>query len=205
MPSTRQVISDAQIAGAAKGAGFSGNNLVIAVAVALAESGGNTRAHNPRGLDNSYGLWQINMLGQMGVERRKAFGIRSNEELWDPNVNARAAKKIHSWQGWSGWTTYTSGRYRIYLNRARKAAGNPSAASGGAVDAQQAGLIPGLNEISLFFEIISDGGVWIRIGMFVAGGILLLLGLFQLSGQAGKAKMLLDFIPGGKVAKKAVK
>lgn len=205
MPSSG-TLSDAQIAGAAKAAGFSGEALAKAVAVALAESGGNPRAHNAVPPDNSYGLWQINMLGSMGPARRKQFGLSSNSQLFDPVTNAKAAYAISS-QGknFRPWTTYTSGAYLRYLSRARKAAGNPSSAPGGVAGATPAGFIPGLDEVTTFFDILTDSGTWIRVGMFVAGGILLLLGLFKLSGQTDKAMALLDFVPGGKVAKKAVK
>ena len=49
-------LSMTQIAGYAKQAGFSGNALVTAVAVAMAESSGNTSVVNSLGCT---GLWQI--------------------------------------------------------------------------------------------------------------------------------------------------
>lgn len=109
---TAGTLSVGQIAGYAAKAGFTGKDLSIAVAVALAESGGNPRAHNGKAPDDSYGLWQINMLGSMGPERRKRFGIASNDELYDPTVNAKAAYSIWRQSGWGAWTTYTSGKYK---------------------------------------------------------------------------------------------
>jgi hypothetical protein len=106
-------LSQQQIAVYAKSAGMP--NPVLMSAIAMAESGGNPRAHNPVGLDDSYGLWQINMLGAMGPARRKQFGITSNTQLYDPAVNARAAAKILSGQGLKAWTTYTSGAYKKYM------------------------------------------------------------------------------------------
>ena len=49
--------------------GFSGNGYRIMAAIAMAESGSNAEAHNDNANtgDNSYGLWQINMLGSMGA------------------------------------------------------------------------------------------------------------------------------------------
>ena len=86
-------------------------------AIGLAESGGNPRAHNPNAStgDNSYGLMQINMLGAMGPERRAAFGIQSNEELFDPLTNMKAAKKIFDSQGLGAWSVYKSGAYKQHL------------------------------------------------------------------------------------------
>jgi murein DD-endopeptidase MepM/ murein hydrolase activator NlpD len=210
MPAQRQVISDAAIAGAAKSAGFSGDALVKAVAIAMAESGGNIYAHNAVPPDNSYGLWQINMLGAMGPERRKRFGLKSNEELYDPGVNAKVAYAFYkSRGGFADWSTYTGGSYLGYLPRARKAAGNPAEApSAGGVE--QTGLSNPLSwpgAITDFFGLITDPVTWKRVGMFVGGGILLAIGLFMLSGQADRAGqalgMAVDFIPGGKALKGA--
>ena len=51
----RKVISDAEIAAAALGAGFKGAAATKIVAIALAESSGNIYAHNAVPPDNSYG------------------------------------------------------------------------------------------------------------------------------------------------------
>jgi hypothetical protein len=105
-----------QIASHARAAGFTGNDINIAVAVALAESGGDTHAHNPVPPDDSYGLWQINMLGSMGPERRKRYGLAKNDDLYDPAVNARVARGIWNGSGWKAWTTYTRGTYKRFMN-----------------------------------------------------------------------------------------
>lgn len=110
----------ADIAGYAHGAGFRGSDRVTAVAVALAESGGDTQAHNSTPPDDSYGLWQINMLGDMGPDRRRRLGIDANSALFDPIVNAQAAKMIHAGSGWKAWTTYTSGAYSQYRMEAEQ-------------------------------------------------------------------------------------
>jgi len=77
-------------------AGFKGQGLKTAWAIAKRESGGRPEAYNPDRStgDNSYGLFQINMLGDMGPSRRKQFGIQSNEQLLDPNINAKAAYQM---------------------------------------------------------------------------------------------------------------
>lgn len=118
-PATAKLTAS-QVAGVARQAGFPESEIPTAVAVAHAESGFNPRAHNAVPPDNSYGLWQINMLGSLGPGRRKAFGISSNDALFDPATNARAAHKI--WEGggksWRPWTTYTHGTYKAYINDA---------------------------------------------------------------------------------------
>lgn len=109
------------IASVAAAAGFSGEALRIAIAVALAESGGNPQAHNSRPPDDSYGLWQINMLGALGPQRRAAFGLSANSDLFDPMTNARAAFAVSGGgSNWNPWSTFnprngTTPKYLAYL------------------------------------------------------------------------------------------
>jgi len=98
-------------------AGFRGNGLKMAYAIAMAESSGNAHAHNPNAGtgDNSYGLFQINMLGAMGPERRARYGLSSNEDLYDPLTNARIAYKMsRGGTHWTDWSTYNHGQYKAY-------------------------------------------------------------------------------------------
>ncbi|PRY44561.1 type VII secretion target [Umezawaea tangerina] len=114
-------LSPERIARYAQDAGFRGQDLTIAVAVALAESGGDPRAHNATPPDDSYGLWQVNMLGAMGPERRRELGLRSDSELFDPAENAKAANRISGdGRSWTPWSTYTSGAYKKHLEAARR-------------------------------------------------------------------------------------
>ena len=113
-------ISVLQLKQLATNAGFSQNEIPIMVSIAMAESGGNSKAHNKVPPDNSYGLWQINMIGELGPDRRKRYGISSNEKLFDPTTNARVAKKIREEQGLGAWTTYTGGEYKKFLSISSK-------------------------------------------------------------------------------------
>lgn len=125
----KQSVSD--LVKLAKEAGFNDQQAPIMAAIAAAESGGNPRAHNPnaRTGDNSYGLWQINMLGRMGPERRRLFGIQNDEDLWDPKINARAAKKIFDMQGFNAWSVYKTGKHIPFLGTAQRAAGSQNSSS----------------------------------------------------------------------------
>lgn len=99
-------------------AGFTGPQLQMARAIMLAESGGRATAYNPNAGtgDNSYGLFQINMLGAMGPARRRQFGLPSNEALFDPLTNAKVAYQMSKGgTDWSPWSTYKSGAYRKYM------------------------------------------------------------------------------------------
>lgn len=103
----------------ARQAGFDPKISPTIAAISLAESGGNPKAHNPTYPDNSYGLMQVNMLDepgyQLGAERRNRYGLQSNEELFDPLTNMRAAKDIYDSQGLEAWSVYSSGAYKKHL------------------------------------------------------------------------------------------
>lgn len=110
----------------ARSVGIPEEKVSTMVAIALAESGGDPTIDTVKsGSDPdkknefSLGLWQINMLGRMGEERRKQFGISSNEELYDPVVNAKAALAILNSQGLSAWGAYTNNSYKNYLPAAQ--------------------------------------------------------------------------------------
>lgn len=104
-------ISAQEVARYAYEAGFRGEDLVKAVAIAGRESGFTPRILNPDAGtgDQSYGLMQINMLGDLGPERLKAFGISSNSQLYDPLTNMNAAYMLY--QG-RGNTFYDWGPYK---------------------------------------------------------------------------------------------
>lgn len=103
-------------------AGFPRHELATMVAIAMAESGGRATAHNPNRStgDDSYGLWQINMIDSLGPERRRQFGISNNQALFDPSINAMAAKKVREAQGFAAWSVYRSGAYKEYLPAAER-------------------------------------------------------------------------------------
>ena len=110
----------------ARSVGIPEEKVSTMVAIALAESGGDPTIDTVKsGSDPdkknefSLGLWQINMLGRMGEERRKQFGISSNEELYDPVVNAKAALAILNSQGLGAWGAYTNNSYKDYLPAAQ--------------------------------------------------------------------------------------
>jgi len=107
----------------ARSAGFPTEQAVIMAAIAMAESSGRARAHNNNRStgDDSYGLWQINMIDRLGPERRRQLGIGSNDALFDPATNARAARQVYLSQGFGAWSVYKNGAYRQYLPEARRA------------------------------------------------------------------------------------
>lgn len=88
--------------------GFRGDRLKQAWAVAMKESTGRPRSHNNNSAtgDNSYGLFQINMIDSLGPARKKQFGLESNADLFDPIRNAEIAffmsNKGKNWSSWNG-------------------------------------------------------------------------------------------------------
>lgn len=101
-------------------AGFRGDALEVAFAVAMAESSGKPTAYNDDEStgDDSYGLFQINMLGDMGPERRKLYDLKKNDELFDPLTNARVAFRLsEEGKNWKPWTMYTNGGYQKFYDK----------------------------------------------------------------------------------------
>tara|TARA_R110002012_G_scaffold282840_1_gene472676 strand:- start:841 stop:1707 length:867 start_codon:yes stop_codon:yes gene_type:complete len=92
--------------------GFTPEEAPLVSRIAMGESSGKSTAFNGKGRDQSYGIMQINMLGDMGPERRAQFGISSNEDLYDPLTNMKAAHSIYKQQGWEAWGAYTNGSYQ---------------------------------------------------------------------------------------------
>lgn len=92
-------LSPGEIYSLARNAGFPAEQAVKMTAIALRESSGKTDAFNGDAStgDRSYGLWQINMYGNLGPARMRQFGLTNEAELLDPQVNARAAYQI--WNG----------------------------------------------------------------------------------------------------------
>jgi hypothetical protein len=172
-------------------AGWRGNDVVTATAVARAESGYRTDAEGPKlcGKGGARGLWQINIC------------VHNCPNYNDANANAACAHKIFQSQGWKAWEAYTNGRYKAFLSSATKAYANiqsdakkegktldqkMSEISGkagvpGDIVADAAGaastIIPGVKEIGEFFNALTQGNTWIRVGEGALGLLLLVVGV----------------------------
>ena len=90
--------------------GFEGKALKTAWAVVMRESRGHPTSHNKNANtgDNSYGLFQINMIGSMGADRLAKFqdkvGITKMADLFDPVANAKAAYYMTAGgKDWGSW------------------------------------------------------------------------------------------------------
>ena len=109
-----QVLTEGQVAELARRAGVPEDKIPLMVNIAKRESGLRPGAHNPNRStgDNSYGLWQINMINEpgyrLGEERLRQFadiGVTAPEDLKDPWKNTQAMARILKSSGTGAWTT----------------------------------------------------------------------------------------------------
>jgi hypothetical protein len=105
-------LTAARVAEIARAAGFTGDALVRAVAIAGRESsfrpGARRTDNDPAAMTGDFGLWQINY-SNLTPEFMAAIGASSREDLLDPAINAAAAFRLSS--GGTSWTSwgYTPG------------------------------------------------------------------------------------------------
>ena len=119
-PPSGKTFTIGQLKELALSVGFNEKNASIAAAVAMGESGGNPSNKNFKRPDKSYGLWQINMIDDLGPARMKEFGLQREDQLFDPVTNAKAAFKISGGSNWNPWTVYTKGIYKSFLKEAQE-------------------------------------------------------------------------------------
>jgi hypothetical protein len=122
----RTTFTDEELAQLLYAVGFEGKALKVAWAVVKKESNGRPIAFNgnTRTGDSSYGIFQINMIGGLGVDRREKFDLKSNAELFNPVVNAEIAYHMSSggekWEAWkvgSGYNGVDQERYESWLKK----------------------------------------------------------------------------------------
>ncbi len=158
------VLTANELAALAISVGLTGEKVVTAVAIALAESGGRSDAMGDTTIQTgtwgpSVGPWQIRSLK---AETGKGTA-RDAQALLNPQHNARAMKEISAdGTNWRPWSVYTSGAYRLHLPAARVGAGSPGQIPAGG---SSGGTAPAFN--------IADGGTWSRAGLFVFGGAMI--------------------------------
>lgn len=171
----------------------------LAVAVALAESGGRTDALGDTGITGakwgpSVGLWQIRSLNA-----DKGTG-RTRDEIAnrDPDTNARHAFEISGGgSNWKPWSAYTSGAHKAYFKRAAAAV---EAAGGSIPDKTSPGdwnvdsvlpldpITDPLLAVGDFLGKLGDPALWRRIGLGALGAAVIVLAIVLLAR---------DLIPGG--------
>jgi hypothetical protein len=101
-------LSDRDLKALLRAVGFKGKGLKSAWAIAKRESNGQPIRFNgnTRTGDSSFGLFQINMIGQLNPERKAKFGINYTSDLLNPVINAQIAYYMsrggYDWSSWHG-------------------------------------------------------------------------------------------------------
>ena len=111
-------LSDIELKELLAAVGFEGKALKTAWAIAKTESSGRPLAYNGNRKtgDSSYGIFQINMLGDLGIARKEKFDLRSNILLFDPVINAEITYYMtNGGTNWSAWKGLTQRAKEFYL------------------------------------------------------------------------------------------
>lgn len=187
------------IARAAQTAGFQGEDVVLATAIAVAESDGHLDVYNG---SCCYGLWQIHRL--WNAQYPSAFTL-------SPINQARAALAIRNTpRGWKHWEVYTNAQnpatavmrrsYLPYLSAARDAA-----AKVGAMDRKSLGesLILGMG-VNEALDRFTSGKLWVRIGSALLGVVFLSAGIIMVGGELVLPKGIRKAAGNVKIARKMV-
>ena len=160
------ILTPSQVATFAHRAGFTGPGLVIATAIAHAESGFNDEAIGDVALENaiwgpSVGLWQIRTL------KKDPPHIRDRNWLTGSPFNQAVAAYAISSNGtdFTPWSTFNTGAYLQYMDEAVKV-----------VNSLNGGTMPTLSfhplaDGSGYFIFSSDGAVYAFGSAKYAGGL----------------------------------
>jgi len=105
-----EMLTDEELKQLLETVGFEGAGLKKAWSIAKRESNGRPLAYNgnKKTGDSSYGIFQINMIGDLGPTRLEKFNLKSNRELFDPVTNAEITYHMSNggtdWTAWKGMT-----------------------------------------------------------------------------------------------------
>jgi hypothetical protein len=189
---------------------WSGNDVKIATAVALAESRGKF-VKSKQNTNGTYDLgpWQVNSV----------HGYDEWKMLTDEEYTVNAAYEVWQKQGWNAWTTYKSGAYLAFMGQDAELQGGKTDgigkewipdAIGGAEDAiggavkDAAGSIPGVEQVGAVVNALSDASTWARIGKGTLGGVLIVMGVgavvFVVANKVGSSPAA-NVIPAGRAVK----
>lgn len=185
-PGSSKALTGAQVEMLMRQAGFPDSELKTGVGVAFAESSNVPTAHVRDSDDDSYGLFQINMIGALGPDRRRRFNLKNNQQLLDPAINTQVAYKIWKENGWKAWTTYTSGKYKDgIIPRTEQGVENVTE---GVKDAASAPFVAVSRSFDVFGKNVMKTGA--TFGAIVVAVCLLIAGVIILTGQSKKVQDL---------------
>jgi len=113
-----EMLTDSELIKLLKSVGFEGKALKTAWAVAKTESNARPLAYNGNRNtgDSSYGIFQINMLGELGIDRKEKFELKSNILLFDPVINSEITYYMtKGGKDWSSWSTLNGARFKEFI------------------------------------------------------------------------------------------
>jgi hypothetical protein len=116
--SNATTLSDKELKTLLKAVGFEGQGLKMAWAVAKKESNGRPLAFNGNKNtgDHSFGIFQINMNGELMENRIEKFDLNSVSDLFNPVTNAEIAFYMtKGGKDWSSWTYLNGERIKEFL------------------------------------------------------------------------------------------
>lgn len=206
-PPDMPILTDAQVANLAATAGWQGDDRVKAIAVALAEHSGkvDSSALGDVALKTakwgpSVGVWQIRSLNA----EKGTGGIRDETSNLDAYKNATHAHAIWASAGnsFSPWSTYISGKYLLYMGRAKAVAGGASV-GGSVTDAPTETDVPGwvqpLKDVATVVSHIAGWATnpqnWIRLAVGVIGAGLVLFALSSIASNSGAVQNVRKVVP----------
>ncbi len=113
-----ETLTDKELKELLSAVGFEGKALKMAWAIAKSESNARPMAYNGNRKtgDSSYGIFQINMLGELGIDRKEKFELKSNILLFDPVINAEITYYMtKGGTDWSSWSSLNGARFKEFL------------------------------------------------------------------------------------------
>ena len=114
-----EMLTDKELKELLSAVGFEGKALKKAWAIAKSESNARPMAYNGNRNtgDSSYGIFQINMLGELGIDRKEKFELRSNILLFDPVINSEITYYMtKGGTDWSSWSSLNGVRFKEFVN-----------------------------------------------------------------------------------------
>ena len=114
-----ETLTDKELKELLSAVGFEGKALKMAWAIAKSESNARPMAYNGNRKtgDSSYGIFQINMLGELGIDRKEKFELKSNILLFDPVINSEITYYMtKGGTDWSSWSSLNGARFKEFVN-----------------------------------------------------------------------------------------
>lgn len=174
----------------ARQAGFDPASAVTITAIAMGESGLKTDNVGDEGLETAYWGPSVGLLQVRTVKSETGQGTdRDITKLSDPLQNLIAAYNISGHgKDFTPWTIYNNQTYKKYLGQAS------GAASGAPVTTTNTGVIVNAGLGGTVGDLLTGNidfkGIGLQLLAIVAGGALVVAGLWQATGMTSKVKTL---------------